>query len=201
LYIVHADEDKLTTVNFSARSINTVSIQSKLTWLERVLLLTTDVAHAKVANGTSRSAVISPDGSTIYTIGSMYESSQSSNGEWTFGQTPLGLQGIDASDGTQRFKLDTSASDFKLLPDGNSFVFHIWDELPSTDLLDVKSLQMTRNIKNAILVPAYRMNGMPLLLSSMTGENNQTHMSSYTMDGELIGEWLVNGAGAWFITP
>ena len=201
LYIVHADEDKFTTVDFDARSISTVTIAPKLTWLERFLLLTTDVAHAKVANGSSRSAVISPDGSTVYTIGSRYESTQSSDGEWTFTQTPLGLQGIDTSDGTERFKLDISASDLRVLPDGDSLVLHTWDELISTDVLDAKSREVTSQFRDVTLVPAYRMNGMPVLLSTVTDVNNQTHMVAYSMDGEFLGEWLVNGFGAWFVTP
>ncbi|MCK6583852.1 MAG: hypothetical protein L6Q49_12200, partial [Anaerolineales bacterium] len=88
LYIVHADEDKLTTVDFGSRSISAVNIRPKLSWLERIFLLTTGVAHAKVANGVSRSAVISPDGGTIYTIGYRNQATQSTNGNWTMTQIP-----------------------------------------------------------------------------------------------------------------
>jgi hypothetical protein len=87
------------------------------------------------------------------------------------------------------------------LPDGESLLLHTWDALPSTDVLDTRNPQVKSQLKNTLLVPAYRMNGMPVLLSSMTDENNQTHMTSYSLDGELLGEWLVDGFGAWFLTP
>jgi WD40 repeat protein len=200
LYIVHADEDRLTTVDFEARSVSTVSIQPKLSWLERILLLTSGVAHAKMANGTSRSAVISPDGTTIYTIGSRNGVSQSPDGDWIFTGTSLGLQAIDTSDGTERFKLDLSVSDLKIMPDGSSLLLHSWGELPFTTVLDAETLQVTSRFGNAIVFPAQRMNGRPVLLSAVTLEN-ETHMSAYSMEGELLGEWLTNGIGAWLIAP
>lgn len=201
LYVVHADEDKLTTVDFGSRSVNTVGVRPKLSWLERIFLLTTGVAHAKVANGTSRSAVISPDGTTIYTIGYRNESSQFSNGEWTFTQTPLGLQAIDAGDGTERVNLEISAAGLWITPDGSSLLLHNWNEPPSTDVLNARTLRITGHFDNTTLVPARRMNGTTLLLSSVTIENNRTQMSAYSMDGELLGEWLADGYGAWLLAP
>lgn len=201
LYIVHANEDKLTIVDFGSLSVSTVNVRPKLSWFERIFLLTTGIAHAKVANGTSRSAVISPDGGTIYTIGYRNESSQFSNGEWTFTQTPLGLQAIDAGDGTERVNLEISAAGLWITPDGSSLLLHNWNEPPSTDVLNAKTLRITGHFDDTILVPAHRMNGVSLLLSSVTIENNKTRMSAYSMDGELLGEWLADDYGAWLIAP
>ena len=83
LHIVHADEDKLTTVDFAARSFRTLSVQPKLTWFERLLMLGTRTAHAKAASGASRQAIIPPGGEVIYTVGSKSDMSQLPNGDWS----------------------------------------------------------------------------------------------------------------------
>jgi WD40 repeat protein len=69
LYVVHADKDKLTTVDFSAQTIDSVEITPELSWMDRLLGLTAGVARAKVAEGTSKHVAISPDGKFLYIVG------------------------------------------------------------------------------------------------------------------------------------
>ncbi len=69
LYIVHADNDKLTNVDFDMQEVGSVEIQPQLSWMERLLSLTAGVAHAKVAEGTTKHVAISPDGETLYIVG------------------------------------------------------------------------------------------------------------------------------------
>ncbi|MCI0555856.1 MAG: WD40 repeat domain-containing protein, partial [Anaerolineae bacterium] len=90
LHVVHADSDHLTTVDFSTQKVATVKIQDQLSWFERLLSLTAGVAHAKVADGTSKQAVISPDGQFLYVVGMHNESLQGQQGNWQMNQTPLG---------------------------------------------------------------------------------------------------------------
>jgi hypothetical protein len=69
LYIVHADKDELTSVDFNERSLKTVQIRPQLSWFERFLRLTAGVAYAKTADGTSRTVAISNDGQWLYSAG------------------------------------------------------------------------------------------------------------------------------------
>ena len=58
LFIVHADSDRLTKVDFASHTLNTVKIRRATSWLERLLTLTAGVAHAKILNGTTKTAVL-----------------------------------------------------------------------------------------------------------------------------------------------
>ncbi|HET6822235.1 MAG TPA: WD40 repeat domain-containing protein, partial [Anaerolineales bacterium] len=69
LYVVHADSEKLTTVDFQRQTVETVEIQTKLTWFERLLSMTAGIAHAKIGDGIIRQAAISPDGQYLYVVG------------------------------------------------------------------------------------------------------------------------------------
>jgi len=73
LYIVHADAERLTTVDFVARSISSVEIETAHAWTEQLLDLTAGVAEAKGgANGASKTAVLAPDGGKLYLLGGTY---------------------------------------------------------------------------------------------------------------------------------
>jgi hypothetical protein len=201
LHVVHADEEKLTTVDFGTRSVSTVDIQPRLSWFERYLMLAADMAHAKMANGSSRSAVISSDGATIYTIGSRHQASRLSNGDWEFTHIPLGLQVIDASDGSELYKLETDSSQLTISPDGDLVFIQSWDGLPGTDVFDAQAGEITMRLKKAILRSTHRMDGTPVLVSAVTGPGERTDMAAYAVDGELLGEWQVEGYGDWLIAP
>jgi hypothetical protein len=70
LFIVHADEDRLTTLDFASREVRSTSIQEKKSWIERLLALTAGTAQAKAGmEGAFKIATLSPDGSTLYTAG------------------------------------------------------------------------------------------------------------------------------------
>src|SRR4030067_286304 len=47
LHILHADEDRLTTVDLQGRSARSLEIRPARTWIERFLALTAGVAEAK----------------------------------------------------------------------------------------------------------------------------------------------------------
>jgi WD40 repeat protein len=54
LYVVHGDEDKLTTVDFSSKNVKTVDVHVQMSWLDQLLALTAGVAHAKGMDGTTK---------------------------------------------------------------------------------------------------------------------------------------------------
>jgi hypothetical protein len=70
LSIVHADAERLTTVDLAARAVRTTPIRAPVAWIDRLLTLTAGVAHAKgPMDSFARTAVFSPDGSRLYVSG------------------------------------------------------------------------------------------------------------------------------------
>jgi hypothetical protein len=65
LYLVHADDDRLTTVDFAAETVATLTIAAEQSWLDRLMALTAGVAEAKLMNGTIKQAALSPDGQRL----------------------------------------------------------------------------------------------------------------------------------------
>jgi hypothetical protein len=201
LYAVHADEDRLTTIDFAGRSMHTLVVQPALSWFERLLMAGGGRAYAKMANGSSRNAVISPDGDVIYTLGTRNEVVVDARGNWEFTSVPIGLQAIDPSTGRELFKHDTPAVDMKLVPDGTALLLQNWDGPPSTDLLSLDRLQLTVRFKLAIALPTRSLDGSLLLVSALTGESGATRMSAYSRDGTLLGDWQAAGYAEWLMLP
>lgn len=69
-----------------------------ISWFERLLSLVAGPAHAKVADGTSKEVIISPDGRFLYVAGLENTPVQDENGEMQIISTPLGLQVIRIAD-------------------------------------------------------------------------------------------------------
>jgi hypothetical protein len=108
---VHGDEDKLTTVDFINQTLRTVDIHAKTSWLDRLLSLTAGVAYAKGMDGTTKQAVISPDGKFLFVAGNTETVTQKPNSsDWDIKDTPTGLQVIAAGDGTLVDKMSSDAS-------------------------------------------------------------------------------------------
>ena len=97
MYVVHADVDKLTRVEFERKRVLTQDIQPAVSWFERLLALGAGAAHAKAMDGVEREALLSQDGETLYIAGMQNKMTQASNGEWQFEQVPLSLQAIRPS--------------------------------------------------------------------------------------------------------
>lgn len=110
LYIVHADADELTTVDFARRNTRTVAIEPARSWLERLVLLTAAEAHAKALNGTSKQAVLSADGRRLYVVGRTSTATES-EARWRHStETSLGLKVVDVSNGREISHLATDAT-------------------------------------------------------------------------------------------
>ncbi len=90
LYVVHADSEQLTTVDFESQTVKTVEIQPKLTWFERLLSMTAGIAHAKIGDGITRQAAVSPDGQFLYVVGVNNATFQDEQGNWQMEQTSAG---------------------------------------------------------------------------------------------------------------
>lgn len=166
LYIVHSALDKLTSVDFAARQVETMDIRPQLSWLERLLWLTAGVARAKVAEGASLRAEVSPDGKLLYVVGSKQELVETSPEETMYEMTALGLQVIRIAHGTILDHLDSQASDLAVSTDGDHLYLHTWKERGSeTQVVSSRDLDVVTRLEGS-LAPVMRMNGEVLLAST-----------------------------------
>jgi len=203
LYIVHADEDMLTTVNFTARVAHTVAIGPARSWLEQLLALGAGVAHAKgPIDGATKRAVLSSDGKRLYVVGQTNNTFKDAKGELQYKQTPLGLQVIDAATGVEIARFDTEATEVGISPDGTQLYLRGWSATAWTDVLDVNRLEAIKHLAGQYVTPAWRLDGKPILLASNSSSTYQTVIS--VLDAESLDEihvWPVKGYASWLAAP
>ena len=167
LYVVHADEDKLTTIDFGRRDVKTVDILPKLSWIERLVYRFAQVAYAKVSNGTYKNAVLSPDGKLLYVSGQTDRAGKDSKGEWQFTNTPLGLQVIDVATGTELARLDTQSNSVIISPDGVVLYLTGWDDAGEwTDVVAADTLEVIQRLPRTSVLRTRSLGGQPVLLAS-----------------------------------
>lgn len=207
LYIVHPEEDKLTSVDFDAQKVSSVEIRSRLSWFERLLSLGAVVAHAKIAEGTTKHVVISPDGQYLYIVGERNEMAKSEGDEWQVNMIPLGLQIVHAEDSSRIDRYDTKASDVSISYDGQYLFLQGWSQMQGsawTQIFDTETKQpVTRVQDNTWLVPTRRLNGAPILASSVyiNGEDQQHYTTVNPEDFSVLAEWSSTDYLAWLKVP
>ena len=196
LYIVHSDENVLTTVDFARRVESQVPIQPRLSWLDRLLSWTAGLAYAKGGNGTTKQAQLSQDGSRLYVIGSTENASLDSHGNMQLTQTPLGLQAIDPASGAELAKLDTAAYNFYLSPDGSAIYLDNWED-PSygAQVVEAGSLKVTRQMEKLNLTVVKTIGGQPVVLAQSRFDQ-MTSLdpgSLEPVEGTPAHPWSMNG--------
>ncbi|MCI0393473.1 MAG: hypothetical protein L0332_10415 [Chloroflexi bacterium] len=187
LYIVHADEDKLTTVDFAGRGTQTVEIRPAQTLLDRLLALTAGVAYAKYYDGTEKQAVISPDGSRLYVVGWTSDTTVSEDDEWSFDYYAHGLKVIDTASGAEIASLDLQASGVSLSADGRQLYVVGWisSNRPFTEVYDATSLELITRLPDRLASATQTLDGRPVLLST-TYVGNSTRLA--VIDGVTLEE-------------
>jgi DNA-binding beta-propeller fold protein YncE len=191
LYIVHADSEQLSTVDFNAHKVETVEIHTKLTWFERLLSLTASVAYAKIGDGIIRQAAVSPDGQYLYVVGVNNATFQDQQGNSQMEQTPLGLEIIQTSDGSRVERFETDTTELSLSPDGRFLYLRSWGpDIPWTEVFDIANRQLITRKENSFATPALLMNGDFLLVSTYSTSETTHHMSVLEPDGlRLLSDW------------
>ena len=206
LYIVHADSGQLTTVDFENQTFETVEIQTKLTWFERVLSMTASTAHAKIGDGIIRQAAVSADGQFLYVVGVNNATFQDQQGNWQMEQSPLGLEILQTSDGSRVDRIETDTTELSLSPDGRFLYLRNWgdsqDNIPWTEILETASGQLIARKNGISGIPALLMNGEPLLVSTYSTAETSHHMSVLEPDGSsVLAEWTNANYIWWLTTP
>lgn len=202
LYILHADSEKLTTVDFEQQNVETVEIQTKLTWFEKLLSLTAGVVHAKIGDGINRQAAVSQDGQFLYVVGMNSVIIKDKQGNWQMEQTPHGLEIIRTSDGTRLEYFESDATELSLSPDGRFLYLRGWEkDTPWTQMFDTASQEFGIRKNGVFAEPVLRLNGEYLVASTFsTGEF--THHMSILEPERLNGlaAWI-DSKYVWFLTP
>jgi hypothetical protein len=204
LYVVHGDEDKLTTVDFIDRTVKTVDIRAKTTWFDGLLALTAGVAHAKGMDGTVKQAVISPDGKFLFVAGNTETITQQANGSnWDIKDTPTGLQMIATEDGTLIEKISIEASSVRLSPDSKQLFLANWSNgRTGTDVYDIASKSIIKHFENVYLVSTLRLDGKPILVSNRSVSPYENYITLIDPDTwGTISEWKSEGDVGWLSVP
>jgi DNA-binding beta-propeller fold protein YncE len=206
LYVVHADSEQLTTVDFEGQTAKTVDVEPKLTWFEQLLSLTAGVAHAKIGDGITRQAVVSPDGQFLYVVGMNNSTFQDKQGNWQMEQTPLGLEIIQTSDGSRVERIESETTELSISPDGRFLYLRNWGtspkNLPWTEIFDTTSQQVVTRKDNISATPAFTINRGFLLVSTFSTGEFSHHMSILEPDGlNVLAEWTDSESIWWLTTP
>ncbi len=184
LYAVAADEPLLATVDFSERSVRSATIQAPQSLLDRLMQSLAGVAYAKTLNGSSKTAVISPDGRTLYVTGQTSQAVQDAGGNLTAKTTPLGLQMVNAANGALTASLATDATSLALSPDGHSLFLHGWAQTSSaadgswTDVVDVGKWTVAKHLEGNFQ-PTYLLDGSSAWLNSQTQPDGTYRLAVY----------------------
>jgi len=204
LYLVHGDEDKLTTIDFTKRKVSTVKVHVKTSWLDQFIALTAGVAHAKGMDGTTKQAVISQDGNYLYVVGTTEAYSKNSSGNWDVTQTFVGLQVIATEDGSLVDQKDTEASSVALSSDGKYLFLTGWDNDNTgtswTEVYDIASNKIVKHIDSVYLTPTRRVDGTPILVSNEYIGNVCDMVSVDPTTWAVASDWKGYCVG-WLIDP
>lgn len=202
-YIVHADEDALTAVDLAARAVREMPIAAAQSWIDRLLAATAGVAHAKGAmNGATRTAVISPDGKTLYVSGETWTSPVDAEGNFTMYNEALPLQAVDAATGTILNESDAGSATLRMTPDGQTLLLMDWgNNWPVNKALDAQTLDLVNQVVGPEVLPAYGQDGEQLLLGQ---HYYATWMEFSVIDPQTYRQseaWKWKEAGSWVALP
>lgn len=167
--IVHADADRLTTIDAARRRVQTQPLVAARTWLDRLMALGTMPAEAKGGSqGVYRQAVASPDGTRLYLVGREFDAWRDADGSMQMSDTPLGLQVIDPSTGTRLISLKTGADHVSL--GGDMLFLRAW-EGPDvwTEILPLPSLDPGRSVEGWDVQTTRDLQGMSILIATSPG--------------------------------
>lgn len=203
LYIVHADENKLTTVDIGAHTISSLDIQAARSWFEELLASTATTAQAK-GNiiGATKNGTLSPDGTRLYVAG--FKWTPASNEQQTQRQQPLGLQVVNIENGRQIATYGSNAVYSRVSPDGARLYLEGWDasnehSKVQTEVLDTKTLQKVGQAGQWQVLPTPRLDGQSIVLGAQYS-SKETQFAVLDPDSlNVIHSWTVSGWATWVL--
>jgi hypothetical protein len=122
LYLVHADEDRITVVDLGKGEIQRRGeVHPVQSVIDRIFSVLATPVQAKLVPGTEKKAVLSPEGDRLYILGLRSELDAGMDGQ-NWRQIPLGLQVIATHDFSELQRVDLLANNLALSPDGKSLL-------------------------------------------------------------------------------
>ena len=199
LYILHADDDRLTVVDLARQSVRNLSLSAPKSWLERLLAATAGVAHAKgPMNGTTRSVALSPDGTRLYATGYSVRSDVDLSGNWTLNEDQLPLQVINPSTGMVLAQREVDAQTVRLTPDGGRLLLGGWTERgPVTRVLDAKTLAPIADVTGPDVVFTLDSAGQARIVGQPFYDQPAVMSVLDPTSLKSAAEWRVDGPASW----
>ena len=199
LYILHADQDKLTRVSLAGGSSESVEIREAQSWIERLLASTADVALAKGgAKGTTRLGVISPDGKRLYAQSITTDAVLNQDGFWESADAVTELQVIDTQSGQILARKPASGYGLSLTPDGKYLLSGAWTETGvDTEIWSADDLEKVVHVDGWELVFSRNLDGNIVLLGSRRTDSI-TEIALFDLENfQVKGGWKYSGLVYW----
>ncbi len=198
LYLVSADENKYTIIDYTNRSVETKDIHpAPVSWLDQLLASTAGTAQARAMWGVQKQVVVSADGGRLYITG---QATGTSGGTGQTGQPlgPLGLDVIDLKTASQSAHLDTKGISIQNSPDGKYLFLRSWDNgIPSTDILVAGSLEIVAHLPGQSLVITHTFANQVVLLAIQEGlSDSQVSLLDQRTFNSLY-TWPTSGKPLW----
>lgn len=203
LYLVNADRDRLTVLDFETQTVRLVELQLAHSWFEQFLALTAGVAQAKGGvEGATKAAVFSPDGQRLYVVGRTMQAELDSQGYWQIEEASLGLQVFEVKSGRQIAHHDYEVIDLRLTPDGAVLLLLGWAERGGwTEVLDANDLEHLATLVEWEVGIAPRLDGQPLLMASRPGPADTKFAIVDPNSFEIGSAWSKPGYAWWVKGP
>jgi hypothetical protein len=198
LYIVSANEEKFTVLDYINRSVETKDIQTQTaSWLDELLAQTAGAAQARAMWGIQKQAVLSADGDRLYVTGQATGTQTGANPpEQPMG--PLGLQVIDLQTDRQTAHLNTRAIDIQTSPDGQFLFLRSWDNGTAfTDVLRSNSLEIIAHLPGQSLVVTHTFSGHEILLGTQESLTESQVALIDPHNFHALFTWTTRGKPLW----
>ena len=192
VYIVHADEEMLTTLDMAQSAVYNTPIQSATSWLERLMRLTAGVAYAKgPLNGAMLTAAISSDGTRLYVLANRFDVGPESVEE------ERTLQVIDPDSGALLASRELSQNRYmhalEPSPDGKQLsLFGYAGERPLVEVVSTESLK-----SHNVLVGWEIASAAGSLLGKRTLPSGSELAVIDQVTLEVLRSWQVEGEASW----
>lgn len=188
LYIVHADEDRLTTVEFDSGVVRSMLVREEQSWLDR--LLGVGVAHAKgVPAGATKQAVLSHDGRRLYVVAHTRSAASAGGNDNGSIESDITVRSIDVLTGRLHAHRDVEVihpyvriDGVLVSPDGTHLFVNGWDAGERwTEILDAQSLERVTRLADWQVVLMRRLDGQPLVMARQWRDDRHAQRAEFAL--------------------
>ena len=186
LYIVHADDERITTVDLDARSVLEIEIRLARSRAERFLDLAAGVIEAGPADaGVVRTAALSFDETRLFVL-----TMESEGPRW--------LTVVDIATGQRTARRETEATAVRVPLDGKFLLLDggVGSE-HRTEVLGADSLEPVANLAEWWVTTGRDLAGRPIVLAQQFKEKSTWFAVLDTETFEIGHGWAVDGLALW----